>query len=103
MDSKIDTALSLERRTQAEMFLLFKGICDAIDRGDELPRVKQEGGRYITRREGEEAREIRLGDNAETIDRKVRAFWYPPYSGATYKLNGKAYALVSEDILYSLP
>jgi len=102
LDSNNETAFSLERRTQAEMLLLFREICDIIDRGDKLPRVKQHRVHLIKRGEFEKAREIRPEDNIEVVDRKIRAFWYPPYPGAVYKINGKTYTLVSDDILYSL-
>lgn len=102
MDSTTDTALSLEERTRAEMLLLFKEVCNKIDRGEALPRSKQKGVHSVTRREFEEARRIQPEDDDEIIERKIRAFWYPPYSGATYGLNGKSYTLVSDDILYSL-
>lgn len=102
IDPKGETALSLERRTQMEMLLLFREICCLIDQGIELPRVHQEGTRYATRQEFEAARLVGVNDDTETISKKIRAFWYPPYPGATIHVGDRKYTLISDDLLYAL-
>ena len=44
-------------------------------------------------------KEVKDGDD---IDRKIRAFWFPPYDGAYIKLNGTKYSLANSFILASL-
>ena len=44
-------------------------------------------------------KEIKLGDN---IDRKIRAFWYPPDNRAYIVVNDEKYTLVNKTILESL-
>ena len=39
---------------------------------------------------------MRPGDD---IDRKLRAFWYPPYPGAVLEVDGRELTLVSEQLL----
>ena len=36
------------------------------------------------------------------IDNKIRAFWFPPYDGASLEVDGKTYTLVNRSILESL-
>lgn len=38
----------------------------------------------------------------EELDLKIRAFWFPPYSGAGFKIDGKFYTLINEQILNEL-
>ena len=46
--------------------------------GEELPREPQGEGRYVDRAEFEALRVVRPGDD---LERKLRAFWYPPHAG----------------------
>ena len=90
-----ETAFSLEARTQVLMLLLFKEVCIWINSGKELPRIKQDNPYYITKKMFEDARKIYPQDSKEIVERKIRAFWYPPYPGANYA----NYTLVSDKIL----
>ena len=65
-------------------------------RGEELPRTPQGEGRYVTRAEFEELRRVRPGDD---VERKLRAFWYPPHPGAVIELDGRLLTLVDERLL----
>ena len=38
----------------------------------------------------------------EDLDLKIRAFWFPPYEGAGFEVNGRFYTLVNDEILKSL-
>ena len=37
--------------------------------------------------------------DAEEIERRIRAFWYPPWPGATIERDGRTYTLVDESRL----
>lgn len=97
IDTSVETACSLEARAQEEMLLLFADICVAAESGD-LPMVPQEGGqmRYLDRKQFEELKRVPSDADAETIDRWARAFWYPPYEGATMEINGHKIELIPE-------
>ena len=41
-------------------------------------------------------KQIRDGDN---IEKKIRAFWFPPYDGAYVKINGQKYTLINRQLL----
>jgi methionyl-tRNA formyltransferase len=64
--------------------------------GEELPRTPQGDGRYVDRTEFESLRRVRPGDD---LDRKLRAFWYPPYPGAAIEVDGRELTLVDERLL----
>ena len=95
-----ETAYSLEQRTQPVMLELFKDVISTIVRGDELARRPQEKGvNHITKRQFEAMRQISDQDSAEVIEKKTRAFWYPPYLGAQVTVAGKPFTLVSNPML----
>lgn len=97
-DYRIETAASLEVKTQQLQMELYKSvILDVLDNG-KLKAVKQkvEHGTYISRDQMEEMKKIKSDDD---IDLKIRAFWFPPYSGANIDIKGKKYTLVNDFIL----
>lgn len=100
IDEKKETAQTLEKKTQPILLEQFKRvITKAILSEDRLPGIPNIGGRYISRKEMESMKEIRPGDD---VERKIRAFWFPPYDGAYVMLNGIKCTLVHSPILQSL-
>ena len=51
--------------------------------GEEVPRSPQGVGRYVTARGVRGSAARCAGDDLERSLRRIRAFWYPPYDGAT--------------------
>ncbi|MCT1904358.1 methionyl-tRNA formyltransferase [Oceanobacillus sojae] len=101
-DYRMETAASLEKKTQEIQVELYKSVLlDVISQG-RLDSVKQDvhQGRYITRVEMEEMKEIDL--IKDDIDLKIRAFWFPPYNGAFIEVEGKKYTLINDFILKQL-
>jgi methionyl-tRNA formyltransferase len=88
IDAATETAVSLERRTQEEMILLFVEFLQMVEHGAALPRVAQDPARmrYLTQPEFERLKVIPLDADAETLDRTARAFFYPPYGCARLEL-----------------
>jgi methionyl-tRNA formyltransferase len=96
IDSENETAFSLDLASQERLFALFKRVMARAQAGEELPRTPQGEGRYVTREEFEELRRVRPGDD---LERKLRAFWYPPHPGAVIELEGRLLTLVDEQLL----
>jgi N,N'-diacetyllegionaminate synthase len=96
------TAASLEAETRRELLLLFGSVIADIAAGRALVRQPQGKGRYIRSEDFERARAIAPTDDADTIGRKIRAFWFPPYGGAAVKLAGREYTVIDDQILRPL-
>jgi len=96
LDADTATALSLDIDSQERLFGLFTRILGRVRAGDELPRTPQGEGRYVTRDEFERLRRVRAGDD---LERKLRAFWYPPHRGAVIDLDGRTLTLVNDELL----
>ena len=100
IDKMRETAVSLEQVSMIHLEYLVKKVSqEIIEKNGFLDTVPNIGGRYVSRSEMELMKEIRPGDD---IDRKIRAFWFPPYDGAFQVINGKKYTLVNREILESL-
>jgi methionyl-tRNA formyltransferase len=96
IDPDTATALSVDVDSQEHLYGLFQSVMRMALAGDELPRTPQGEGRYVTREEFEAMRRVRPGDD---LDRKLRAFWYPPYPGAVVEVDGRELTLVDERLL----
>lgn len=92
-----ETAQSLESRSMSVLDEFAKRlIMQAVNSDAKLPTYPNVGGAYTSRAEMEAMKEIRPGDD---VDRKVRAFWFPPYDGAYIEIDGKKFTLVNRQIL----
>jgi methionyl-tRNA formyltransferase len=96
IDPAAHTALSLDLETGEHLVALFRRVMERALAGAELPRRPQGDGRYVSREEMERLRVVRPGDD---VDRKLRAFWYPPYPGAVLEVDGRHLTLVDEGLL----
>jgi methionyl-tRNA formyltransferase len=96
IDADTATAFSLDLESQERLFGLFVRVMERALNGEKLPRTPQGEGRYVDRDEFESLRRVRPGDD---LDRKLRAFWYPPYPGAVIEVEGRELTLVSDELL----
>lgn len=94
-----ETAFSLEAKTQEHLLELFKEIIIEAGAKGSLPRSPQGNGRYISKKEFENLRKITKNDTLDEIERKIRAFWFPPFQGAVIEMYGKEFTLVNEKLL----
>lgn len=99
IDPADETAWSLEKRSQQHLLTLFQDVIDMARANEPLPRTAQGEGRYVGRDEFERMKLVEPTDPSELIERKIRAFWYPPYRGATVVIGGTPYTLVSDELL----
>jgi methionyl-tRNA formyltransferase len=96
LDPDTSTAFSLDLESQERLLGVFKDVLGRALAGEELPRRPQGEGRYVSRSEVERLRRVIPGDD---LDRKLRAFWYPPWPGATLEVDGGVLTLVDDDLL----
>jgi methionyl-tRNA formyltransferase len=96
IDQSTETAFSLDLRSQERLLELFQRVMAKVLAGEHLPRQPQGEGRYVDRSEFESLRVVRPGDD---LERKLRAFWYPPHPGAVLEVDGRRVTLVDERVL----
>jgi methionyl-tRNA formyltransferase len=96
IDPDTATALSVDIDSQERLFRLFDRVMSRVLAGEDLPRTPQGPGRYVSREEFESLRRVRPGDD---VERKLRAFWYPPYPGAVVEVDGRDLTLVGDRLL----
>jgi methionyl-tRNA formyltransferase len=96
IDPDRETAFSLDLKTQERLVELFARVMERVLAGAELPRSPQGEGRYVSRAEFDQLRVVRPGDD---LQRKLRAFWYPPWPGAVLDVDGRRLTLVDERLL----
>jgi methionyl-tRNA formyltransferase len=99
IDPERATALSVDIQSQRRLGALFEDVMARVLAGEELPRSPQGEGRYFSREDFERLRVVRPGDD---LERKLRAFWYPPWPGAVAEVEGKRVTLVDERLLAEL-
>lgn len=102
IDYRHETAFTLEEKTQLIQQDLYKSVLTDVMAYGRLPATEQnqETGTYITRDQMEEAKRINV--DSDDLDLKIRAFWFPPYTGAFIEINGKKYTLINDDVLKQL-
>ena len=99
IDPSVETAWSLERKSQKALEALFQDVVGSLLAGEPLPRIPQGEGRYVDAGVFEELRRIEQGDDAASIRRKIRAFWFPPHGGASLTVAGADFTLVDDFVL----
>lgn len=100
MDPNTETALSLEATSQIKLYKLFEEVMGIFIRGEEIVTTPNKGGTYLTAEELESLKEVDLEkDSPEVIDRKIRAFFFPPHTGATITVNGQKHTLANDAVL----
>ena len=103
MDSETETAYSLEAKSQRALVDLFGEVIGLFAPGTPILTTPNVGGLYLTSKQLEALREIHPErESAEEIRRKCRAFFFPPYDGATLEVNGQRFTLVDETILQDM-
>jgi methionyl-tRNA formyltransferase len=93
------TAFALDLESQERLLENFRQVIRGAMAGEELPREPQREGRYVSREEFEAMRMVPEGAAAEDVERRIRAFWYPPHPGATVEIGGRVFTLVDESTL----
>lgn len=100
IDPDTSNVVELERETMGRTyFIVLDTLREILAKKSLLKGRDNVGGEYISRQQMEAMKQIAEGDD---VERKVRAFWFPPYRGAYVEINGQAYTLVTDDILRRL-
>lgn len=100
IDPERETALSLERTAQEKLLELFQITIARFARGETILTLPNVGGQYLTSRKLEALKLVDPNcDSPEVIHRKIRAFFFPPFSGAYIIVGGQKFTLVNQEIM----
>ena len=100
IDTDNETCVTLENKSMRELTALVSDVVDrALESETSLETMPNVGGRYVSRLEMEAMKRIEPGDD---LEKKIRAFWFPPYDGAYIEIGGNKYTLVNRQVLESL-
>lgn len=102
VDSEKIDVIELEKISQIELIELFKSTIEKLLKNEEMEMEIQGEGRYINRNLLEKSKRVDINSSKEEIDKKIRAFWFPPYNGAYIEIDGKKYTLINEEMLQKL-
>ena len=103
IDCTKQTAYSLEKKTMEALYERFASLMSALtDPNYVFPRIPQGEGTYTDIPTRETWKKVTALDSPKDIDRKIRAFWFPPYTGAQIERDGVSYTLVNDFILRDL-
>ena len=99
----VDTIHSLTKLSHMHMLLLLEDVLKILLQNkttpEMIPRVKQGKGRYISKKDLDLLREIKIDDSVQEIDNKIRSCFCPPHHGAYIIINGTQYSVVNSEIL----
>ncbi len=100
MSPETELAVTLEKTAQTVMLELFKRVMTLFIEGKEIPTSPNNGGLYLTAKELEKLKQIwPEKDSDQVIDRKIRAFFFPPHTGAFVEAGGKRFEVVNQAVL----
>ena len=88
IEVKEETAWSLEMESMSLMQEMFEHIMASFLNEERIPRTKQDSSVetfYTSIKDIDTLRMIEDSDSEELIDRKARAFFFPPFPGASFK------------------
>jgi methionyl-tRNA formyltransferase len=100
IDPEEETAWSLEKVSMRFLEMLIRKIFKDLEKSAFLNTSVNSGGEYISRKQMEGLKKIDF--EKDNLDRKIRAFWFPPYTGAYIEREGKKYTLINESILKTI-
>lgn len=88
----------LEERTQEAAYELTKVILEKWEKEGPLKGTPQEEtGRYYSLEDFEKTKRVYFTDSAELVERKIHAFWCPPYEGAYVEIGGSHFPLLPRE------
>ena len=94
---------SLSKVSHEKLLVLYKEVIQIIltnkSSPNLIPRFPQKGGRYISKKEFNNLREIKPDDTIEVINKKIKSCFCPPHHGAYITIKGKQYSIISSEIL----
>jgi methionyl-tRNA formyltransferase len=87
-----DTAKSLYEKALSSGVSVFTKLIDFLRTGETLPHIPIRGmGKFYPRNSIDSLREIKNINDPEEVDKKARAFYFPPFEPAYFRTLGKKF------------
>ena len=100
INHSVETAISLEKKTQEKLFHLFTETMEDLMITGGVTTSPNSEGLYLNRQQLESLKVVDPEkDSSEEIHRKIRAFFFPPYHGAKIMINGEGFTLIDDETL----
>jgi hypothetical protein len=100
MNPATETVISLEQKTQVKLVQLFKIVIDAFSKNKRIKLKLNSGGLYLTSGQLDELKRVDLSkEPLEELHRKIRAFFFPPHTGAYIEIKGERFTLIDQAML----
>lgn len=99
-----DTSIDLQNKAVAHTATLFSQLLDGFVQGGGVPRTRIEGeGKYYGIDLIQKQKEILDMNNPAEVDRKSRAFYFPPHEPAYFCLHGRKFYVIPKPSYDSAP
>jgi methionyl-tRNA formyltransferase len=97
------SAIVLASVIYEKLYSMLKDIVAMLE-NDGLPESRRQSGagHYYSHKSLEKDKAIASCMETDEIDKRIEAFWFPPFHGAFVELHGKKYSLANEKILKEL-
>jgi len=100
IDPEQENAHSLEQKSQKHLLSLFKDVLSLYIAGTSIHTTSNTKGIFLDKKGLEALKAVSLDkESPDAIHRKIRAFFFPPYRGATIEIKGVIYTLIDDEIL----
>ena len=77
-------------------------IDEYVKKGYFTSEEQTQAGKFYKRKDLDIARRIYETDSSQEIERKIKAFWFPPYEGAYIEREGEHFSVITNEMLMEI-
>lgn len=97
---KNENVISLFEKSQTKLLELFKETIILFQAGEKLKTIENKGGLFLNKKQFEDLKKVDIKkDSLDLINKKIRAFFFPPHTGAKIRIGNQDFTLINNDLL----